>query len=306
MNPQEVLVVVALPALIGIILTATVWLMPLTRQGRPWISALSLLVGFVLSMYFISGFPQSPVEAWKYVALAMAIQVAVLLPCVIKPNSLGLFALLAIGVAITPSLLLNIPDANTLPWRIVLFAFIVVTSLVLTKPARHTGFSVPFALWFPATGLSFLLIVSGFAMAALIMGAIAAMLGGFTVFGLIKRSYMLGYAGMSLMVAIIAMMTLVGYGYDYDSFSRWSWIIIAIAPLGLLADNLRPATKPFQATVARIAAVALLTILAVAIAMTTGGSTELEEDYGDLDLYTLTNDAGIQPVVPVRSYYPRS
>ena len=257
-------------------------------------------------MYFISGFPQSPVEAWKYVALAMAIQVAVLLPCVIKPNSLGLFALLTIGVAIIPSLLLNIPDANTFPWRIVLFAFIVVCSLVLTKPAGHTGFSVPLALWFPTTGLSFLLIVSGFAMAALIMGAIAAMLGGLTVFGLIKRSYMLGYAGMSLVVAIIAMMTLVGYGYDYDSFSRWSWIIIAIAPLGLLTEALCPATKSFQATVLRIGTVALLTIVAVVIAMTTGGSTELEEDYGDLDLYTLTNDAGIQPVVPLRSYYPRS
>ncbi len=292
MNPQEILLVVVLPALIGIGITVTAWIMPLTQPLRPWITGLSFFVGFVLSMYFISGFPESPVEAWKYVALALAIQVVLLSPCVIKPHSLRLFALLTVGVAIVPALLLKIPDVNTLPWRLVLFAFIFICSLLLTKPARHTGFSVPLALWIPTTGLSFLLIVSGFAMAAMIIGAIAALLGGLTVFGLIQRRYRIGDAGMSLVVAIIAMMTLVGYGYDYDSFSYWAWIVIAIAPLGLLAANLFPNDQPFRAALVRLSTVALLTIMAIVIAMSTGGSTELEEEYGDLDLYTLSNDAG--------------
>ncbi|MBC23350.1 MAG: hypothetical protein CMJ32_05470 [Phycisphaerae bacterium] len=281
---------VGAPAFTGFVIVACAWRMRAIRNWGTWISGCGLVACFVMSMVLVSGFPWPPIDAWKYVGLVLLIQLLLALPMVRWPKSIALGALGVLLVSAVPALVLGIPGVGSMGWRIVMFVFLLVMILVTMPVAQRKGLSVPLSLWMPCSGLSVLLLLSGFAIAALITGAVAAFLGGMAVIGLVNGNYVIGRAGMFLVVSTLMMMSLVGYGYDYDSFPAWAWLIIPIAPVGLLAGELVPPSRRTRAAWLRIIAVLVITGAAIAVAMSPSGSVDTLEEEVDLDLYMMDTE----------------
>ena len=122
---------------------------------------------------------------------------------------------------------------------------------------KRPGASVPLALWLAATGLSFALLFSGFAINSQLAGTLAAVLGAATVCAWIwKRSTL---AGGAVGVLAIALTTLAAGGLHLSELPPLSALLIAAGPLAAwLAELLGAGRMPARrAVLVRLAQVAI-------------------------------------------------
>ena len=145
------------------------------------------------------------------------------------------------------------------------------------------GWSVGIAFWLAASGLSGVVLASGFAKLAIPLGALAALSMAAAVLSL-RGKRDLGYLGIATLAATLGAAALVGWAYDDTEIPAWSFLAMAVAPTAMRIPL--PRTWWFAASV-RLAIVLLVVGAAGGTAAVKGGMLEpadgqdgSEYDYG--------------------------
>lgn len=139
------------------------------------------------------------------------------------------------------------------------------------------GWADGVAFWLAASGLSGVVLASGFAKLAIPLGAIAALSIAAAVLSLRGRRD-LGFAGLATLGALLAAAAVVGWAYDLVGIPAWSFLAIAFAPAAMRIPL--PGSPRFR-SLARLAVVLLVVGAAAGTALVSSGmlgEPESEDD----------------------------
>lgn len=195
--------------------------------------------------------------------------------------------LVALAVAAALLGLLQLPEAGGL--RPAHVAAVCSVPLVLALAGRlesDRGFATAASIAFSLAGVAVLVLESGFAKGALVVGAAGAAVGAVALVSCWRRVGLglpAGAMALGLLVAGLAL----GRAYESESapaFPAWVWPLPAFAPLAALLAHL-PALRERQRL--RMAAVVGTTLLVVAVAVGCAlaiepSSSTSEQDLSDL------------------------
>lgn len=95
-----------------------------------------------------------------------------------------------------------------------------------------TGWADGLAFWLAASGLSGVVLASGFAKLAVPLGAIAALSMAAAVLSLRGRRD-LGFAGLATLGAVLAAAAVVGWAYDLAEIPAWCFLALTFAPAAM-------------------------------------------------------------------------
>lgn len=98
-----------------------------------------------------------------------------------------------------------------------------------TRGGDPAGWSVGIAFWLAASGLSGVVLASGFAKLAIPLGGLAALSMAAAVLSLRGRRE-LGFAGVATLAATLGAAAVVGWAYDDTEIPAWSFLAMALAP----------------------------------------------------------------------------
>ena len=149
------------------------------------------------------------------------------------------------------------------------------------RVSRHApGWSVGVAFWLAASGLSGVVLLSGFAKLAIPLGALAALSMAAAVLSLRGRRD-LGFLGIATLAATLGAAAVVGWAYDDTEIPAWSFLAMALAPAAMRIPL--PRTWRFAASI-RLAIVLLVVGAAGGTAAVKGGLLEpAESEESDYD-----------------------
>lgn len=143
--------------------------------------------------------------------------------------------------------------------------------------AGPAGWSVGVAFWLAASGLSGVVLLSGFAKLAIPLGALAALSMAAAVLSL-RGKRDLGDLGIATLAATLGAAAVLGWAYDDTEIPAWSFLAIAFAPAAMRIPL--PRTWRFAASI-RLAIVLFVVGAAAGTAGVKGGLLEPAERQGD-------------------------
>ncbi len=190
----------------------------------------------------------------------------------------------ALVVGALTALLISLPDVDAWPWRVGHGVAVFALAISLGPVAlRRRGVTVPLGLAVVLSSLSALLIKSYFAKLAIISGSIAGLCGAAAVVALMNPQFTIGRGGAVTTAALIPTVALIGYSYDYDTFSPACWILVSVAMIMLWVGELPIVRKrrPWAAGAIRLAAVLIPCAVALAIALWPHANGSGAPDYLD-------------------------
>ena len=176
--------------------------------------------------------------------------------------------------AILGALLLNIPGWHNILERFLLAVALVPSVFLLLIAVQKRGdFSTPMALSFALIAPSVLAMLSGFAKLSIPIGAASCLLGCASLIQICFSSRTMiharvGQSGAVVVASIATLGAATGFGYDTNGVSTPSWLLAAIAPLGLwLAEVPLIRTRPTLAICMRILGCVILAAASIVIAL---------------------------------------
>ena len=285
--------------------------MRLWRRDAPpaasgWGLAVAVAVTFALALWVQEGDKLWELrQKWQWLwalsasIAAASVVIAIPLPWPRIPASIKGSLLVAIAGAVAV-LMLKPPGFDGVGDRMIVFLAIAVPAWLAMPwcgagdacasdddrgPVRFgsPGWSVGIAFWLAASGLSGVVLASGFAKLAIPLGALAALSMAAAVLSL-RGKRDLGYLGIATLAATLGAAALVGWAYDDTEIPAWSFLAMAVAPTAMRIPL--PRTWWFAASV-RLAIVLLVVGAAGGTAAVKGGMLEpadgqdgSEYDYG--------------------------
>lgn len=150
-----------------------------------------------------------------------------------------------------------------------------------SRPAVRTGIAPHAAWWLMAAAGSAMVLLSGFAKLAFVLGALSAGMAAIGAASLLLGGTALGAAASASICCAFSLCMFVGHGYDEAGFPGWCWWLPVVAPAAMALGELRPlGTRPrLRAAVVVLvpAALAWAAVLAAAV-MTEGHRTGTAPD----------------------------
>lgn len=253
------------------------------RPGAPiagglWAGAVALGAGFVPAFLAADPWPDLPPHVtWHWIAW-----LAVVAAAVGAADGLHRWPLrvrLSAGLALAAGcgwLLVGDWVTHAWAWRGATAVVIAVLLATLNASAgRHQGASVPLSMCLAALGASIVLVLSGNAKLAQLVGALAACLGAAVVLAWWRPEVSLARGGVQVVAVLLPGLVLSGYFLSWSEIAPWVFVLAAIAPALLWVSGSIPLDRlpPWQATAVRVA----VTALPVAVAMTAAMATRLHE-----------------------------
>lgn len=316
MNPATIAASTLLPAAIVAAALAASW--------RPWrrtnadgafefgspLLPIAIAAGWILALRLQEGEAiWSLRQRWHWLVVAAAIAgtaaAAAALPWLrawlgsLRPGRGDAVALnlAAIATAFAFRFTLHLPGAEAYSERVLLLLATLLPAILLWPAAgRERGAATGAAFWMAATGLSAMVLMSGFAKLAISIGAIASAAAAAAVLAAWARRPIGATAGLAL-AAMIAAATAAGRAYDDSGLPAAIWLL-PLASLLLLAVPLPSSWSRAAASLARLIAIGLAVAIAVvAMADATGAfETPSEEDQAIESLYGRFDSAGGEAV----------
>ena len=303
MSPFEIVLKgVLMPMAAGLVPLAIgmrLWRREAPPAASGWGLAVAVAVTFALALWVQEGdklweLRQKWQWLWAVSASIAAASVVIAIPVLGAriPASIKGSLLVAIAGSIAV-LMLKPPGFDGVGDRMIVFLAIAVPAW-LAMPwcgacaadadrgsRRPAGWSVGIAFWLAASGLSGVVLMSGFAKLAIPLGALAALSMAAAVLSL-RGKRDLGYLGIATLAATLGAAAVVGWAYDDTEIPAWSFLAIAFAPAAMRIPL--PRSWWFAASV-RLAIVLLVVGAAGGTAAVKGGmlepaeSEESEYDY---------------------------
>ncbi len=277
--PLDILLpAVVWPALAGGVLLVAAW-RPWRREharaGGTWGGAVGLGASLLLSHGLMKGgWPGTvPPDQWQWLLHLVPVAMAVGIFDASRrwPEALRWTVHLSLG-ALTGWLLVGPWLEGFWLWRIALGLNVVVLIRGLDEPLRRDGGpSLPLCLCVAAGGGSLLLVMSFNGRLALLGAALAACLGVAVVLAWWRPAVSLG-GGITVLAVALPGLLYSGCFLAFSEIPRWTYVLVALGPLGIWAGELPP-LKGRQPAVARVVAVGVITAVAVAVAVRTAGAT---------------------------------
>jgi hypothetical protein len=194
--------------------------------------------------------------------------------------------LAAVAIAFTLRFTLHLPGAEGYSERLLLLLVVLLPAILLWPPAaREPGATFGAAVWIAASGLSAMVLMSGFAKLAISIGAIASAAAAAAVLAAWGRRSLGANAGIAF-AAMLAAASAAGRAYDDSGLAAAIWIL-PLASLLVLALPLPQAWGELRRSLLRLAVVLLLVGTAVAAMASASGAfdTPSEEDAAIKSLY---------------------
>lgn len=274
MEMQIFLFGIALPALVSIAFSAFQNVRARTRNGN-------LFFGVALSItLFLSAISEDSIvnftsqNLWLWFPLAVLLSATLAVVGNIFAHWFNAQSIIACLSTIGAALLLNIPGWGSMTNRLLLgIAVAACAILLLVVVQRRKSFSTPMALSFALIAPSALAMISGFAKLAVPLGAVSCCLGFVSLIRLATRSGApnndcVGFGGAVVVATMAALGAATGFAYDTNAVPTVSWLLAAIAPLGLwLGEAPVIRARPVLSAWARILGCVILTIACVVIAL---------------------------------------
>lgn len=254
MSPGEIVMKgVLLPmaaGLVPLVIGMRLWRREAPPGSSGWGLAVAAAISFALSLWVQEGDSLWELrQRWQYLAVlvatiaAAAVALAIPMPGPRIPAWVKGSLLAAIAGAFAV-LMLHPPGFEG--WRDRTIVFLAVAGPawlamsccrtgsdgVATAPRRASGWSVGVAFWLAASGLSAVVLASGFAKLAIPLGAIAALSMAAAVLSL-RGSRELGFAGTVTLAATIGAAALVGWAYDDSKVSAWCFLVVPMTPAAM-------------------------------------------------------------------------
>ncbi len=275
---NELLRAVGWPALAGGLLLVAAW-RPWRRQhtaaSGTWGGAVGLGASLLLSHGLMKGgWPAIvPPDQWQWLLhlVPVAMAVAIFDGSRRWPEALRWTVHLSLA-ALTGWLLVGPWLEGFWLWRIALGLNVVVLIRGLDAPLRRAcGPSLPLCLCVAAGGGSLLLVMSFNGRLALLGAALAACLAVAAALAWWRPAVSLG-GGITVLAVALPGLLYSGCFLAFSEIPRWTYVLVALSPLGVWAGELPP-LKGRQRAVARVVAVGVITAVAVAVAARTAGAT---------------------------------
>jgi hypothetical protein len=151
--------------------------------------------------------------------------------------------LLALLCGIATVLMLRPPGFDETADRAVVLLVVAGSAWCLTWPTVRrsddddpalpgAGWADGVAFWLAGSGLSGVVLVSGFAKLAIPLGAMAALSMAAGVLAIRGRRD-LGFAGLATLSTVLASAAIVGWAYDLVGIPGWSFLALAVAPVAM-------------------------------------------------------------------------
>ncbi len=153
-------------------------------------------------------------------------------------------------------------------WRPIAVLSVLLTHLVIETSARRTSTaSIAMSLGVAATAGSVLLVTLYELRMGLVVGGLGACLGAATLLALWRPQISLAGGATPVVATTFAGMMLSGYLQVADDLPGWTFVLLLVAPLGLLIDRVPAVSqRPALAFALRVVTVALPAAGAVAVA----------------------------------------
>lgn len=286
---------VLLPALSAALVLAAVVVPLRAARGRPgprssWMAAGRLLALLVVapavasiarqesSFIPVPSWPPSVSSQWLGPALVVAATVAMLVGA--GPGRLGTLVC-AVAASSASMVLVAPPGLTGGPAQLLAMAIAALSGLAAAGVASRPGPAPLVGWWLSLAVASAMVLLSGFAKLALVLGALSAGCAAFAVVFRLVPGMALGVPAATSLGCALATCAFLGCGYDEAGFPRWAWAVLALSPLGMHLGTLRCiARRPtFRRAVvalvpASIAGLALLLALTASGRMTDRGDDE--------------------------------
>ena len=272
MEMQILLFGIALPSFVGA--AFGIWFIRRKQTG-----GLDCFFGFALaSALFLSAISEESLidfavlNRWLWFPLSILVCASIVALGAFFTNSPGARTLVVLTSTISAAVLLNIPSWEILINRLFLGVGAATSAILLAQVVkRRKNISTYLALSLSLIGLSVLTMLSGFAKLAIPIGAVSVCLGIISVVHVAIQSLSLhrgvDLSGAVVIASIAALGAATGFGYDTTNLPISSWVIAAIAPLGLWMGELPMIrSRTILSAWARICGCAILAATAILIA----------------------------------------
>ena len=263
---------IALPSFVGA--AFGIWFIRRKQAG-----GLDCFVGIALaSALFLSAISEESLihfavlNRWLWFPLSILVCASIVALGAFFTNSPGARTLVVLTSTISAAVLLNIPSWEILINRLFLGVGAATSAILLAQVVkRRKNISTYLALSLSLIGPSVLAMLSGFAKLAIPIGAVSFCLGIISLVHIAIQSQSLhrgvDLSGAVVIASIATLGAATGFGYDTTNLPISSWVIAAIAPLGLWLGELPMIrSRPTLSAWARICGCAILAATAILIA----------------------------------------
>lgn len=286
MEQELVLNAVLLPALGSAVLLAVVAALLWATCGHPaprpaWRLAGRLLALVVVAPALASIARQEgssmPVSAWPPAVssewLAPALAAAAMVALLVGPG-VGRLGVLACAVgASAASMVLVAPPGLTggLP-QLAALAAAALSGIGASRVAAQPGPMPLVGWWLVLAAASAMVLLSGFAKLALVLGALSAGCAALAALFPFLPGMALGTPAAVALGCALATCAFLGCGYDEAGFPWWSWLLVALSPLGMALGTLKGvARRPMARHAVIVLAPAMIAGLALLLALAASG-----------------------------------
>ena len=272
MEMQILLFGIALPSFFGA--AFGIWFMRRKQAGR-----LDCFVGLALATtLFLSAISEDSLiqfmalNRWLWFPISMLLGAVVVGAGLLFAQSPLARTLVVLASTISAAILLNIPSWEIFTNRLFLGVGAATSAIFLAQVVKiRANISTYIGLSLSLIGPSVLAMLSGFAKLAIPIGAVSFCLGIISLVHIAIQSKSLdravGLSGAVVIASIAAFGAATGFGYDTTNLPISSWVIAAIAPLGLWMGELPMIrSRTILSAWARICGCTILAATAILIA----------------------------------------
>lgn len=277
---------VLVPALAAVLVLAILVIPMRAACGRPRPRSPWGLVGRFLALLVVAPAITSiarqegsinPVPSWppavssEWLAPALVVSAAVAMLVGAGAGRLGTLAC-AVAASAASMVLVAPPGLAGGTAQLLAMAIAALSGLGAAAVASRPGPAPLVGWWLALSAASAMVLLSGFAKLALVLGALSAGCAAFAILLALVPGMALGVPAAVSLGCALATSAFLGCGYDEAGFPRWSWLLLALSPLGMALGAVQGiAHRPIARRAAVMLAPASIASLALLLALLASG-----------------------------------
>ncbi len=250
-----------------------------------WVAVLMVSAPIAAFAHQEGGLRWPPALAYDWLPVAMAAAAGIAFGLRLPPAGSWRWRLGAsVGAAFVSLSVIAPPGHSSAEWRLLAAAIVSASAFGAASgwgglpaapghaPASRLAAAMPFlSMWAVAAAGSVVVILSGFAKLAVVMGALSACSAALAVGAFAVRGTRAGGATSVAFAVILGAAAWFGLGYDEAGIPSAAWVVLAMSPAASASALAVPAARPRTSMIVSAAAPAAVAAAAVAIAIASVG-----------------------------------
>ncbi len=254
------------------------WRRDAALGGGLWGGAAGLALALVPVYLLADGWPAlPPAESWQWIVYMVLVAGAVgVLDTMRRWPAAVRVAVYVVPAGLSGALLVGPWVESPWVWRVMTAVLVLTVHVAINDGAgRARGGSVPLALFVAAACASIVIVESNNAKLFQLAVALSACLGVCTVLAWWRPTVSLARGAAPVIAVALPGLVLSAKFLTYAPIPAWSFVLAAVAPLGLVVDRFTPGDRlrPGLAAAVRVIAVLIPAAVAVVAAIATGGES---------------------------------